>query len=391
MRAAQGGDEAAFGRLVDRYKDTVFATVVAITGDFDAAHDIAQETFLRAWFGIARLQDAERAERHKLVRDAIDRLPELSREALILHYLEGLTTPRMATQLGITEPTVRQRSRRARLLMQEEVEQMVADVIRDEAPDADFSENVSILLKQARGLSQKVRYTAAVPVLESAREQAPEDTLVSMLLAEAYTFNRSAEDLLENPAAYDRALSLLDEVLEAAKGGPFEAVAQLELARRHLTRMQADKALVLYDELLPKFPWMVCVLHSEIGVAQAILQDGAAALGHFERAVELTTADAMKALQATSKELMGEAYWAFWSTVDNLPVRQCQNHAWIAGLGSAAGDMETARAHVRLVIDFVHHDEVGDARDMLRRELVNRMEQMFPDLAATEEGISDGA
>jgi hypothetical protein len=38
-------------------------------------------------------------------------------------------------------------------------------------------------------------------------------------------------------------------------------VAQLKLARRHLTRMQADEALALYDELLPKFPWMVCVLH----------------------------------------------------------------------------------------------------------------------------------
>jgi len=196
VRAAQGGDEAAFGRLVDRYKDTVFATVVAITGNFDAAHDIAQETFRRAWFGIARL-------------------PELSREALILQYLEGLTPPRMATQLGITEPAVRQRLRRARLLMQEEVEQIVADVIRDEAPGADFSENVRILPKQARGLFQEVRYGAAVPVLEIAREQAPEDTLVSMLLAEAYTFNRSAEDLLENPGAYDRALSLLDQVLEA--------------------------------------------------------------------------------------------------------------------------------------------------------------------------------
>jgi RNA polymerase sigma factor (sigma-70 family) len=466
IRAAQGGDEAAFGRLVDRYKDTVFATVVAITGDFEAAHDIGQETFLRAWFGIARLedaesfgpwlrtiarnrsrtflerrqrqparesidvdelahkgqspaQDAERSERRQLVHDAIDRLPELSREALVLHYLEGLTTPRMATQLGITGPAVRQRLRRARLLMQEEVEQMVADVIRDEAPGADFSDSVNTLIKQARGLFQEVKYGAAVPVLESAREQAPEDTLVSMLLAEAYTFTRSAEELQEEPGAYDRALALLDEVLErepdnmlarlrraalrsnvvddeeifaeqqaaleAAKGGLFEAVAQLELARRHLTRGQGDKALSLYDKLLPKFPWMACVLHSEMGVAQASLQDGAAALGHFERAVEMTTPDAMEALQTTSKELMGEAYWAFWSTVDNLPVRQCQNHAWIAGLRSASGDMKTARKHVRLAIEFVNQDEVGEARAMLRQELVRQMEQMFPDLAAQDE------
>jgi hypothetical protein len=47
--------------------------------------------------------------------------------------------------------------------------------------------------------------------------------------------------------------------------------------------------------------------------------------------------------------------------------------------------METARAHMRLAIDLVNHNEVGSARGMLRRELVNRMEQMFPDLAAMEE------
>jgi hypothetical protein len=122
-----------------------------------------------------------------------------------------------------------------------------------------------------------------------------------------------------------------------------------------------------------------------MGVAQAMKQDGATALGHFELAVEMTTPDAMEALQATSKELMGEAYWAFWSTVDNLPVRQCQNHAWIGGLRSASGDMRTAREHVRLAIDLLQHEEVGEARAMLHRELVRQMEQMFPQLAAQEE------
>ena len=48
IEAARGGDEVAFGRLVERYKEVVFATVVAITRDLDNAHDIAQEVFLRA-------------------------------------------------------------------------------------------------------------------------------------------------------------------------------------------------------------------------------------------------------------------------------------------------------------------------------------------------------
>jgi len=57
VEAARGGDQAAFGRLVTRYKDPVFAALLAITGDFEAAHDLAQETFLRAWFALTHLEE----------------------------------------------------------------------------------------------------------------------------------------------------------------------------------------------------------------------------------------------------------------------------------------------------------------------------------------------
>ncbi|MCE2532553.1 MAG: hypothetical protein J4F44_08875, partial [Acidimicrobiia bacterium] len=57
IEAARGGDDLAFGRLVERYKGVVFATVAAVTGDLDAAHDLAQEAFLRAWHGLGRLDD----------------------------------------------------------------------------------------------------------------------------------------------------------------------------------------------------------------------------------------------------------------------------------------------------------------------------------------------
>ena len=466
IAAARGGDEDAFGQLVRRYQDVVFATVVAVTRDLDVAQDIAQEVFLRAWFGIGQLADPasfaawlrtiarnrsrtwlerrqrqplqekidegvivdgssspagdlERAERRRMVEAALANLPEVSREALVLHYMEGMKTPQMATQLGISEPATRQRLRRARLQMQEEVEEMVADVIREDAPGEEFSDNVQALLERTRGLFQQVRYGDAVPALESAREQAPEDCLVSMLLAEAYTFTRGPEELEADRASYDRAMALLDEVVgrepdnilaqlrraslraalgteeeviaeheaivEVARGGPFEAVAQLELARRFLARGKGDRALRLYADLEPKHEWLACVLHSEQGVAHAMLGDGMAALGHFERAVALTTPEVMATLQEVSVQLMGDAYWAFFSTVDNLPVRQCQNHAWLAGLRAASGDMEAAREHVRAAVEFLNQDDVGPARTMLRREFVNRMEQMFPELAKEDE------
>ena len=466
IAAARGGDEIAFGRLVERYKEVVFAAAAAITRDLDAAHDIAQETFLRAWFGLAGLQEAsslagwlrtiarnraktwlerrkrhpvqenaeadqivdsadspernaEKSERRRLVMDALDRLPEGSREALMLHYMEDLPTPQIAAHLGITQEAVRQRLRRARQQMQREVEDMVADVIKEEAPGADFTESVSALLERSRGLFEQVQYRLAAPVLETAREQAPTNTLVSMLLADAYTFTRGAEELEADRGSYTRALALLDEVVErepdnllaqlrraavrstlappeevigeqkrimkAARGGPYEAVAELELARRYLTRGEAGQALPIYKRLGKKHDWLACVLASEMGVAHAMSEDGSKAMRSFELAVELTTPEAMGVLRETSHRLIGEAYWGFWSTVDNLSVRQCQNHAWLAGLRSVSGNMDRAREHVREAVRFLNMDEVGAARATLKKEFARQMEQMFPQLAEEAE------
>lgn len=49
VRAAQNGDTDAFGRLFDRYHDTVFRFVLFRLGDRPAAEDLTQETFVRAY------------------------------------------------------------------------------------------------------------------------------------------------------------------------------------------------------------------------------------------------------------------------------------------------------------------------------------------------------
>ncbi|HZG92974.1 MAG TPA: sigma-70 family RNA polymerase sigma factor [Pseudonocardia sp.] len=48
VKAAQGGDMAAFGLLFDRYFDMVFRFVLVRTNDRGLAEDIASETFVRA-------------------------------------------------------------------------------------------------------------------------------------------------------------------------------------------------------------------------------------------------------------------------------------------------------------------------------------------------------
>lgn len=55
VEAAQAGDTAAFGRLYDRYVDTVFRYVLFRVGDRALAEDVTSETFLRAFRRIGSL------------------------------------------------------------------------------------------------------------------------------------------------------------------------------------------------------------------------------------------------------------------------------------------------------------------------------------------------
>jgi RNA polymerase sigma-70 factor (ECF subfamily) len=55
-----------------------------------------------------------RAELHRLVRSAIDELPELYRVALLLRDVEGLSAAEAAAALGIPEAALKVRQHRAR-------------------------------------------------------------------------------------------------------------------------------------------------------------------------------------------------------------------------------------------------------------------------------------
>lgn len=53
--AAQLGDADAFGQLVVRYQQTVYAHALALLGDREAARDAAQDAFLAAFRALPRL------------------------------------------------------------------------------------------------------------------------------------------------------------------------------------------------------------------------------------------------------------------------------------------------------------------------------------------------
>jgi len=59
VRAAQGGDPAAFTELVRRYQRSIYRVAYALTRNASDADDLAQETFVRAYQAIGRFRVGE--------------------------------------------------------------------------------------------------------------------------------------------------------------------------------------------------------------------------------------------------------------------------------------------------------------------------------------------
>ena len=172
IEALRGGDERAFAELVRNNSGRMLAVARRILKSDDEAHDATQEAFLQAFRAIDRFQgdallstwlhritvnaclmrlrhrkrhpehpiedllpqfdetghrvDAgaewandvlermESAQLSKVVREAIDRLPDNYRTVLVLRDIEGLSTEESAESLGIRPEAAKMRLHRAR-------------------------------------------------------------------------------------------------------------------------------------------------------------------------------------------------------------------------------------------------------------------------------------
>lgn len=165
MARIQAGDRGAFAALVERYKDSLVATLGRLTGSADRAEDLAQETFVRLFRGarsyvergqaraflfriavnLARSEERRRRrwqllvpfglgepeeivaasepsseddllarERDSLLARAVAELPLRFRLPLVLHELEGLPFEETAAACGVPIGTAKSRVTRAR-------------------------------------------------------------------------------------------------------------------------------------------------------------------------------------------------------------------------------------------------------------------------------------
>ncbi|RMG45308.1 MAG: sigma-70 family RNA polymerase sigma factor [Acidobacteria bacterium] len=154
VRSSRRGDLEAFSELVRRYQRPLTAVALRSTGDLADADDLVQETFLRAFDRLDRLEDPDRfgpwlfrilrnlladrgrragrevsgeeaaaempdtapgaeaellaREAARAVREAIDAIPPgRQREVFEMRYLEGLPVQEIARRLGVHTGTIK--------------------------------------------------------------------------------------------------------------------------------------------------------------------------------------------------------------------------------------------------------------------------------------------
>jgi RNA polymerase sigma factor (sigma-70 family) len=157
VSAALGGDPGAFATLVERNRARVQSVVERMVGE--EAEDLVQEALLRAYLGLSQLRDPSRfsawlcgiavnlakmrlrrravelrvvlepttdggldeRELLELVREAVEILPAGQRDAVLLHYIDGLSCEEIAALLGTSPGAIRVRLHRARQQLREQL------------------------------------------------------------------------------------------------------------------------------------------------------------------------------------------------------------------------------------------------------------------------------
>jgi len=167
VRRARRGDQHAFGLLVERYQRAAYSVAYSVTGRHEDAEDAAQESFLVALERLEECRSPERfagwlmtivrnrsrnlvrrevlretdqvpigassrtptpdretelSELHEVLRRALDSLPEVQREIVLLHDLEGWKHREIADRIGLPSGTVRSHLHFARKALREALE-----------------------------------------------------------------------------------------------------------------------------------------------------------------------------------------------------------------------------------------------------------------------------
>ena len=155
------GETDQFAELVNRHQVGLYRYAVSMVGDHDVASDMVQDAFVRAYINLAACRDranfrlwlfrtlrnrcldhlrdprrrrnlpledagplpdsgegpsaqVERARLRTELKEALDALPDMQREAFLMHYVEGVPYETMAETLDASVSALKMRVLRAR-------------------------------------------------------------------------------------------------------------------------------------------------------------------------------------------------------------------------------------------------------------------------------------
>lgn len=151
MDLVLAGDIGSFGKLCDRYYNSIVAIAYSVLTDHQLAEDAAQETFLRALTNLKKLRSKKKfgpwlaricrnvakdmakkklrsietenslsfAEGHneqenEAVKQAIRRLSFSERELIVLRYYNNMSHEQMSSVLGLSKAAINNRLVRSR-------------------------------------------------------------------------------------------------------------------------------------------------------------------------------------------------------------------------------------------------------------------------------------
>ena len=189
IQESLGGETVAFGELVIRYQNAVYATALHHTASFADAQDVAQEAFIEAYKCLHRLREPakfpswlyritqrqcnrwarknkkatpieelgsadmftasngrntlpdtalEYKELKQVVQDAIAALPQKVGEVVAMYYIDGLSYDEIASFLSIPKTTAKGRLQMGRKKMRKGLIDMVEDTLKQSRPDEKF-------------------------------------------------------------------------------------------------------------------------------------------------------------------------------------------------------------------------------------------------------------
>jgi len=167
VRAALGGDQAAFGDLVTRYQTAVYNMAYRMLGDATEAEDAAQEVFVRAWNQLHTFQQERRfstwllsiasplcidllrrrkpvaplddvalyvesnepepdevalqSEQRDIVKKLLNTLPDKYRSVTVLRYYNDLSYDEIVRMTGLTGSAVKTQLHRARRMLADQL------------------------------------------------------------------------------------------------------------------------------------------------------------------------------------------------------------------------------------------------------------------------------